>query len=121
MADQKELTIEGILKHAIDIQASDIHLAEGEYMAFRVHGELEKFMHGGETSRLQPETMERLVRELFRGNEQSINDFKTRHDADFAYVAQDGTPFRVNGFYKLGHIAFVMRRIEREAKKMEDL
>jgi twitching motility protein PilT len=121
MADQKEITIEGILAHAVNTKASDVHLATGEHMAFRVHGELEKFVQGGDASRLTPETMERLVRELYRGNEVSIKEFYEKHDADFAYVIKDGTPFRVNGFFKLGKIAYVMRRIEREAKKMEEL
>ena len=47
--------------------------------------------------------------------------FYTVHDVDFAYIAKDGTPFRVNGFFKLGRLGFVLRRIERDAKKMEDL
>lgn len=32
--------IEGILAYAIKIKASDIHLAEGDYIGFRVHGEI---------------------------------------------------------------------------------
>ncbi len=35
-------SLESILAYAIKITASDIHLAEQEHLAFRVHGELGK-------------------------------------------------------------------------------
>lgn len=34
--------IEGILAYAIKVGASDIHLSEGDYIGFRVHGEIGK-------------------------------------------------------------------------------
>jgi len=109
--------IEEVLAHAIRIEASDVHISEGEYIAFRVHGDLKKVEDGGIVT---PEIAERLAKELFPDVDK-LAAFKEHHDADFAYVAQDGTPFRVNGFYKLGKTSFVLRRIEREAKKLEDL
>ncbi len=117
-APQGTAMIEQILAHAIGIGASDIHLSEGDFVGFRVHGELAKFEEGGRMAR---PIMERLVRELYLNDAPKIDEFYKKHDADFAYIAQDGTPFRVNGFFKLSRIGFVMRRIERNAKKMEDL
>lgn len=38
--------IESILAHAIKLKASDIHLAEGDYIGFRVHGEIGKAKQG---------------------------------------------------------------------------
>lgn len=121
MADQQNIDIEGILAYAISIKCSDIHMTEGHYIGFRLHGEINPFDEGGEAAKITPETMKRLVVELFRGNEKSIQAFYEKHDADFAYIAKDGTPFRVNGFFKLGKISFVLRRIEREAKRIEDI
>ena len=111
-------SLEGILAYAIKIAASDVHLAEGEAIAFRVHGELSKVTEGGIVT---PEIAHALTLELFKGDQEKQQAFYARHDTDFAYVSADGTPFRVNGFFKLGKIGFVLRRIEREAKKMEDL
>lgn len=115
---ENTLTLESLLAHSIKIAASDIHIAEGEHLAFRVHGELGKLT---QTPVLDRGAVESLVRELFQGNTEKVNAFYAKRDADFAYVSADGTPFRVNGFFKLGKIGFVLRRIERESKKMEDL
>lgn len=54
--------IEQILAHAISIKASDVHLSEGDYVGFRVHGELSKFEQGG---KLTKEASNRLCSELF--------------------------------------------------------
>ena len=115
---QNTAMIERLLSHAISINASDVHLSEGDFVGFRVHGELSKLEQGGKIDRA---TMERLVTELFHGDKPKMDDFYRRHDADFAFISADGTPFRVNGFFKLSRIGFVMRRIERNAKRMEDL
>jgi Tfp pilus assembly ATPase PilU len=42
-------------------------------------------------------------------------------DMDFAFVNDDGTPFRINAFFKLGKIGVVMRRIAAEPIPMEKL
>ena len=110
--------LERILAHAISIIASDVHIAEDEHIAFRVHGELARF---GQAEPVTHEIINLLVAQLFKNDAARIEDFHKRRDVDFAYISQDGTPFRVNGFYKLGKIGFVMRRIERNAKKMEAL
>ena len=113
--------IEGILAYAIKVKASDIHLSEGDYIGFRVHGEIGKMSQGGEQAKVSKEMIHKLTLELLHGDEKKFKEFLERHDMDFAYVSSDGTPFRVNGFFKLGRIGFVLRRIERDAKKMEDL
>lgn len=65
--------------------------------------------------------MHKLTLELLHGDERKFHEFLEKHDMDFAYVSSDGTPFRVNGFFKLGRMGFVLRRIERESQKMENL
>lgn len=110
--------LESILAYAIKIMASDIHVTEGEHIAFRVHGELSKLIEAG---KLTSEAADTLALELFRGDADKRKAFYDKHDVDFAYVSKDGTPFRVNGFFKLGKIGFVLRRIEREAKQMDAL
>lgn len=118
MSESSSLTLESLLAHAIKIGASDIHIAELEHLAFRVHGELGKLIA---SPVITPAQCAGLMNELYHGDMLKVASFKERRDADFAYVSADGTPFRVNGFYKLGKLGFVLRRIEREARRMEDL
>ena len=121
MAETTQPEIEGILAYAIKVKASDVHLSEGDYISFRVHGEIGKMSKGWEQWKVSKEMMHKLTLELLLGDDKKFQEFLVRHDMDFAYVSADGTPFRVNGFFKLGRIGFVLRRIERESKKMEDL
>lgn len=93
--------IEGILAYAIKIKASDIHLGEGDHIGFRVHGEIGKMTQGGEQTRISKEMIHTLTLELLHGDQNKYKEFLERHDMDFAYVSTDGTPFRVNGFFKL--------------------
>ncbi|MDD2516471.1 MAG: PilT/PilU family type 4a pilus ATPase [Candidatus Gracilibacteria bacterium] len=115
---KEQVNLESILAYTIKTGSSDIHVAEGDYFGFRLHGHLSKMTTGPKLSR---EMTLDLVNQLFKGDQKLIDNFFERRDADFAYVSKDGTPFRVNGFHKLGKIGFVMRRIEREAKNMDDL
>ena len=101
MSESTGITLEALLAHAIKIGASDIHIAEGEHLAFRVHGELGKLT---QSPILSIEQIEILINELFKRDAAKIAAFKEHRDIDFAYVSADGTPFRVNGFFKLGHI-----------------
>lgn len=114
----QDINIEWLLKYAINKWASDIHISEGDYVAFRVHWHLGKALEWGKLTR---EMSEMLASQLFRSDEDKIKLFYKTKDADFAYVSQDWTPFRVNGYHKLWKLWFVLRRIERDAKKMEDL
>ena len=106
-----------ILDYAIKNEASDIHMSEGEFIGFRIHGHIGKIEAAG---RIPRDQMYRVGQDLF-GNEAAFKEFVERRDADFAHIAADGTPFRCNGFFKLGKMAFVLRRISRESKKLEDL
>ncbi|EKE29373.1 MAG: hypothetical protein ACD_2C00183G0002 [uncultured bacterium (gcode 4)] len=118
MAYQDQINIEWLLSYAIKNKASDIHISEGDNVAFRVHWHIWKATQAWIFSR---EILERLTEQLFRWDTDKIKLFYSKKDADFAYVSSDGTPFRVNGFFKLGKIWFVLRMIERDAKEMDAL
>lgn len=118
MSNLEGLHIEELLTHAINIKASDIHISEWDFVAFRVHGKIWKLEKPGKFDR---RILEELAKQLFRNDEEKLRLFFQKHDADFAYVSKDWTPFRVNGYFKLWKIWFVLRRIEREAKNMDDL
>lgn len=118
MANLENIHIEELLVHAINTGASDIHISEWDYVAFRVHGKLWKLEKAW---KFDKSILEKLTKQLFKDNKDKIDLFFQKHDADFAYVSGDWTPFRVNWYFKLWRIWFVLRRIEREAKNMNDL
>lgn len=46
----------------------------------------------------------------------------TQHDIDFGYISDtDQVSFRVNGSWALENLSFTLRRIEQNAKTIEDL
>jgi len=113
------IDIEKILWYAIQKWSSDIHITEGDYIAFRTSWHLEKLM---DAPKLEWALMDSFAMQIFNQNKEKLEEFKIKHDEDFAYVSKtDGTPFRVNWFFKMWKMGFIMRRIEREAKKMESL
>ena len=118
MPYQDQINIEAFLSYAIRQEASDIHISEWDYVAFRVHWHLWKLKQPWILTR---EIVEKLTHQLYRGDTDKVSQFFEKKDSDFAYVSQDGTPFRVNWYHKLGRIGFVLRKIERNAKNMDSL
>lgn len=60
------IDIESILAYAIKLKASDIHISEGDFLGFRVHGEIGKFTQGGDERRISKEMVHSLTKELLR-------------------------------------------------------
>jgi len=111
------LTISPILDYCIVNNASDIHICEWEEIWFRIHWELWKMPW----SFINTIKAREILLELLCDNKEEARNFLEKRDADFAYIHTDKTPFRVNAFFKLWKIAFVMRKISSEAKSMEEL
>lgn len=111
------LTVWPILEHAIKLNASDIHITEWESIWFRVNWVIWK----AQWSIVDSVKIKQILLELLRENNDLVKAFLEWHDTDFAYVHTDGTPFRINAFFKLWKIAFVMRRIASEPKSLEEL
>ncbi len=118
MPYQEKINIEGILNYWARKNASDIHISEWDFPAFRIYWKIWKLKQAWVFSK---EIMLRLSEELFKWDNNKIKEFYERKDIDFAYVSHEWIPFRVNWYFKLWRIWFSLRRIEREAKKMEDL
>lgn len=97
---------------------SDIHLAAEEFISLRISWEIKKFE---QFPRLTDETMEIIMRQLMKWNQQAYEKFIAEKDADFSYVGTDWTPFRVNAFYKLWKMWAVLRKINSSAKQLEDV
>lgn len=111
------LTIGPILEYAIQNEASDIHISEGEPIAFRIHGNIARAWDVPINSL----KIKQILLELYREDKEAVKKFLEKKDDDFAYVHSDGTSFRVNAFFKLGRCAFVLRRIASKPKTIEEL
>lgn len=111
------LTVWPILEHSVKLWASDIHMSEWENIAFRVHGELWKINWWV----LDKIKSRQILLELMGDNKDLAKEFLEKKDADFSYIHTDWTPFRVNAFFKLWKLGFVLRRISSEPKSMEEL
>lgn len=97
---------------------SDLHLSAGEAIAYRLNGDIYRQEKAWE---LNNETMENIVKQLLHGNPERYQKLLSEKDMDFAYVSKGGIPYRVNAFFKTGRLAVVMRKINAEAKQLEEL
>lgn len=110
--------IEKILAYAKQNKVSDIHLSEGAPITFRAHGTLIKL---DDQPHLTKEHILGIRDQILWSDAEKTKELEETGDVDFAYVSADQTSFRVNGFYKLSKLAFVMRRIENEAMDLDKL
>jgi len=97
---------------------SDIHVAADEYIAFRKNGEILKYT---KLPKITEEQMELIAKQLMKGNMKAYEKFIADREADLSYIAPDGTPYRVNMFFKLWKMGAVLRKINAVAMKIEDL
>jgi len=107
-----------ILDYAIKQEASDIHLSCGKAVTFRIHWEL---VIKTEAWLLDIDKLEGILWLFLQGNKEKIEEFHENRELDLAYLHEDGTSFRVNGFFRLGQMSFVMRRISNRAMTMSEL
>lgn len=111
------IQISQVLDHAIKLWASDIHISEWENIWFRVDWKLWK----ANWTMVTNEIAHQMLKDLLRWDENLINHFLENRDLDFAFIHTDKTPFRINAFYKLWRMAFVMRKIASKPKSMDEL
>jgi twitching motility protein PilT len=97
---------------------SDLHLSSGECISYRLNGEIVREESAG---KMTSEAMEIVLRQLFQWNPQRFDKFLGDKEADFAYISRDETAYRVNAYLKTGRVWVVMRKIWKEAKKLEDI
>jgi len=71
--------------------------------------------------KLNEEMIETALKQLMRWNLKAYEQFVADREADFSYIWLDWTPYRVNAFFKLWKIWVVLRKINSQAKKIEDL
>ncbi|PID55919.1 type IV pili twitching motility protein PilT [candidate division KSB3 bacterium] len=105
-----------LLKHAVDVGASDLHLTVGAPPLYRIHGDLE---HVGNRPVVTESEAQGLLYDIM--TEQQRQRFEQRHELDFAYDLPSIGRFRANVFLQARGIGAVLRVIPGEIIPLEDL
>ena len=90
--------IDRLLKYAVTMGASDLHLNGNSKPMMRVHGTMTP-LQGEQTDILAGVEMDRLVAEIMP--ERAKEELLQRFDTDFAYAVDSLGRFRVNVFRNL--------------------
>lgn len=97
---------------------SDLHLSAGEVVSYRINGDIARHEEAWIVSW---EAMEVMIRQLLHSDPQRFDKYMAEKDVDFAYVSKAGIPYRVSAFFKTTRMAIVMRKISKEARKLEEI
>jgi twitching motility protein PilT len=107
--------LHSLLKFAINMSASDIHVKPGHHATIRISGELFPVQVDPPTAA----QVEEIVRLMLPKHLESRLD--REKEADFSYIDPALGRFRVNVFYQRGLPAFVMRFVKTNVPTFKDL
>lgn len=109
------MSIFELLKQAIELQASDLHITVGSPPILRINGELRKF---GETNLLPDDTTE-LVKELT--DDFQFNKLEEDGEIDMSYSYPGMGRFRVNIYKQRGSYGIAVRSVALEIPTLDKL
>ena len=107
-----------LLKRAVELGASDIHLKVGVPPILRRDGSLGPLE---EASVVTDRDAEAVLELVGKRAPDRFEAFKTTGDLDIAYQEEDLPRFRVNAFRQRGHISFAFRVIPKNVPNFEVL
>ena len=107
-----------LLRRAVELGASDIHLKVGLPPILRRDGALGPL---GEAPLLSDRDAEAVLETVGKRSPERLEAFKSTGDLDVAYQEEDLPRFRVNAFRQRGHISFAFRVIPKHVPNFEQL
>lgn len=110
------MTLDDLLKRAVESRASDIHLKVGSPPVIRVDGELQRLQ---DVPALRPADTDAIAQSIM--SSRAAEAFKEHNEADFAFGRQDLGRFRVNAFRQRGSVSLVLRRVSPGAPSLDRL
>ncbi len=110
------MDINEILKNAIKMGASDIHLKVGNKPIMRINGSLK---HMNEFPRISPDLILNMGNSIM--SKQQREHYNRTHDLDMAYGVPSLGRFRVNIFQQKGAMGMVLRIIPSKIKTIREL
>ncbi len=111
-----EISIDDILKGAIRIGASDVHLRVNSSPVFRVDG---KLIFVKEAPKISQEDIENIAFSMM--NERQRERFEKSNEMDLAYSVPGLSRFRINVFHQRGTLAMALRAIPYKIKDFFEL
>lgn len=110
------MEITEILKYAVQIGASDVHLKVGLPPLFRINGALAPLKNGPRSS---PEGLLALIQSMT--TPEQFAQYQSTHELDFASQLPSLGRFRVNVFRQRGNPGMVLRVISNDIRSIDEL
>ena len=110
------VSIEDLLRRAIENKASDLHLKVGNHPYIRIDGQLQGLT---DVTRVTPEEMLSMAFSMMTNRQKQ--KFKETAELDMAYGVAGLGRFRVNVFQQRGNVGMVVRVIPTKVKTIEEL
>lgn len=104
-----------LLRKAMEVKASDVHITMGVPVIFRLHGKLMPYSE----KVLKKEDCAALVKQIL--SERELKVLNEKGEVDTAYAIETGTRFRVNAFKQRGVISIVLRVINDKIPSLKEL
>ncbi len=104
-----------ILKAAVELKASDVHITVGQPPLFRIHTTVAP----SDFPVISAEGSVKLAREMMTDRQWA--EFDEKRDADFSYQIQGFGRFRVNAHYQRKSVAIAIRTINDKVRPIEQL
>ncbi|MFH1464416.1 MAG: PilT/PilU family type 4a pilus ATPase [Pseudomonadota bacterium] len=114
-AATRGLDLKVLLGRAMDLGASDLHLAAGRAPIVRVTGTLRRL--GDHV--LSDADMRMLLHSIMSNRQREI--YELEREVDFAIGLEDGRRFRVNAYFQRGQMAAALRAIPDQVPQAESL
>src|SRR5436305_154951 len=106
-----------LLRRAVELGASDLHMKAGRPPVFRVDGEIQPHDHAP----LTDADADDALRLITSAATERYERFQATGDLDLAYTAEGLPRFRVNVYRTRGSIAFSFRLIPAQVPSFEQL
>jgi twitching motility protein PilT len=110
------ISIDDLLRRAVESRASDLHLKVGNHPYLRVDGLLNAIT---EVPRITPEEMLSMAFSMMTNRQKQ--KFKETAELDMAYGVAGLGRFRVNVFQQRGNVGMVLRVIPTKIRTLEEL
>ena len=109
------VSVQRLLRFAIEQGASDLHLSSGDAPMLRISGDLVRV----DLPLLSPDEAHQLIFQVM--NDLQRRTFQEHQEVDFAYALDDNVRFRVNAFVQNRGEGAVFRLIPNKIPRLEDL
>ena len=109
------MQLDKILKRAMELGASDVHLVSGHPPVARLHTVMTQMDYPVIT----PESADRMLKQM--AGDANLKRFDKIKDADFSYEIPGVARFRVNAHVQRGTVGIAMRLIKEEIPPFDEL